>query len=111
MPPENPADPSKLLIGFESGFLSLWDLGTKKQEEHYKCPKGKLTSVCWHFEGKQFVCSLSDGSLVTYNIRGGQGKWAKQVQIVFLKVSQFFCSAAITRHLPGVAPQKQGGPR
>jgi len=76
---ENPADPSKLLIGFESGFLSLWDLGTKKQEEHYRCPKGRLTSVSWHFEGKQFVCSLSDGSLVTYNIRGGQGKWAKQV--------------------------------
>ena len=83
MLPEDPVDPSKLLIGFESGFLSLWDLGTKKQEEHYKCPKGKLTSVCWHFEGKQFVCSLSDGSLVTYNIRGGQGKWAKQVQIIF----------------------------
>ena len=35
-PAENPADPSKLLIGFESGFLSLWDLGTKKQEEHYR---------------------------------------------------------------------------
>jgi len=36
---ENPADPSKILIGFESGTLCLWDLTHKKQEEHYKCPK------------------------------------------------------------------------
>ena len=54
------------------------------KQKHFRCPKGKLTSVCWHFEGKQFVCSLSDGSLVTYNLRGGQGKWAKQVKWIFL---------------------------
>ena len=54
------------------------------KQKHCRCPKGKLTSVCWHFEGKQFVCSLSDGSLVTYNLRGGQGKWAKQVKWIFL---------------------------
>lgn len=75
---ENPADPSKLLIGFESGTLCLWDLTQKKQEEHYKCPK-KFTSISWHWEGKQFVCSCSDGSLVTWNIRSPGNKPASIV--------------------------------
>jgi len=65
---ENPADPSKLLIGFASGTIALWDLSTRKQEEMYQCPK-KFTSLCWHYEGKQFVCSCTDGSLVTWNIK------------------------------------------
>jgi hypothetical protein len=30
---ENPADPSKLLIGFETGSLCLWDLSNKKGEQ------------------------------------------------------------------------------
>ena len=46
----------------------MWDLTLKKQEEIYHCPK-KLTSICWHYEGKQFVCSCVDGSLVTWNIK------------------------------------------
>ena len=58
------------------------------KQKHFRCPKGKLTSVCWHFEGKQFVCSLSDGSLVTYNLRGGQGKWAKQVEWIFNRTNK-----------------------
>ena len=58
------------------------------KQKHFRCPKGKLTSVCWHFEGKQFVCSLSDGSLVTYNPRGGQGKWAKQVKWIFIRTNK-----------------------
>ena len=66
--PENPADPSKLLIGFGSGLIALWDLSTKKQEEMYQCPK-KFTSLSWHHEGKQFVCSSTDGSLVTWNLK------------------------------------------
>ena len=41
----------------------------------------KFTSLCWHWEGKQFVCSLSDGSLCTYNMRGSQGKFATQVSL------------------------------
>ena len=30
---ENPADASKLLIGFETGTLCLWDLSNKKGEQ------------------------------------------------------------------------------
>ena len=65
---ENPADPSKILIGFASGTIALWDLSTRKQEEMYQCAK-KFTSISWHYEGKQFVCSCVDGSLVTWNIK------------------------------------------
>ena len=32
---ENPADPSKLLIGFETGTLCLWDLSNKKGDQRY----------------------------------------------------------------------------
>ena len=41
---------------------------TRKQEEMYPWPK-KLTSLSWHYEGKQFVASCADGSLVTWNIK------------------------------------------
>jgi len=70
---ENPADPSKLLIGFETGTLCLWDLSNKKGEHRYSLNK-RFTSVCWHWEGRQFVCSCTDGSLVTWPIRPQAGK-------------------------------------
>ena len=115
---ENPADPAKLLIGFSSGVLSLWDLNGRKQvgvwafamshskyvigqlspiklshwlkttwiythpcnqEELYQCPK-KFTSISWHYDGKQFVCSCVDGSLVTWNIKPVN---KKPVSVVF----------------------------
>ena len=83
------------------------------KQKHFRCPKGKLTSVCWHFEGKQFVCSLSDGSLVTYNLRGGQGKWAKQVKWIFIRTNkdqQQTSSQLIIAIKPGMASQEQGRP-
>ncbi|KAA0199105.1 Syntaxin-binding protein 5 [Fasciolopsis buskii] len=33
---ENPQDPNKLLIGYSSGFLTLWDLRTKAAEARFK---------------------------------------------------------------------------
>lgn len=65
---ENPADPSKLLIGFETGTLCLWDLSNKKGDQRYSNNK-KFTSVSWHWEGRQFVCSCVDGSLATWPLR------------------------------------------
>jgi len=65
---DNPADPSKILIGFEQGSLCLWDLPTKRGEQRYH-NASKVTSVSWHHEGKQFVCSCKDGSLVTWAVR------------------------------------------
>ncbi|XP_050523828.1 syntaxin-binding protein 5 isoform X2 [Daktulosphaira vitifoliae] len=65
---DNPADSSKLLIGFESGLMVLWDLKTKKPECRWQW-SDSLKSIDWHFEGKQFTCSHNDGSLTTWNVK------------------------------------------
>ncbi|XP_055495017.1 syntaxin-binding protein 5a isoform X6 [Leucoraja erinacea] len=65
---DNPMDEGKLLIGFESGTLVLWDLKSKKGEYRYSYDEA-IHSVAWHHEGKQFVCSHSDGSLTVWNVR------------------------------------------
>ncbi|KAE9543207.1 hypothetical protein AGLY_003118, partial [Aphis glycines] len=65
---DNPADSSKLLIGFETGLMVLWDLKTKKPECRWQWGDS-LKSIDWHFEGKQFTCSHNDGSLTTWNVK------------------------------------------
>ncbi|ESO87245.1 hypothetical protein LOTGIDRAFT_154747 [Lottia gigantea] len=65
---DNPVDPGKLLIGFESGAVVLWDLKTKVAEFRYPTPEA-LRSTAWHHEGKQFMCSHSDGSLTTWSCK------------------------------------------
>jgi len=64
----NPTDHSKILIGFETGLLCLWDLQAKKGEQRYTY-NYKVYSVAWHMEGRQFVCSCGDGSLVTWDVK------------------------------------------
>ncbi|XP_018307501.1 syntaxin-binding protein 5 isoform X3 [Mycetomoellerius zeteki] len=65
---DNPLDLSKMLIGYSSGQVVLWDLKTKIAD--YRCQTDDLlTSITWHHEGKQFMCSHSDGSLSTWTIR------------------------------------------
>ncbi|XP_077270227.1 syntaxin-binding protein tomosyn isoform X7 [Temnothorax americanus] len=65
---DNPLDLSKMLIGFSTGQIVLWDLKTKTVE--YRCQTDDLlTSISWHHEGKQFMCSHSDGSLTTWTLR------------------------------------------
>ncbi|XP_011049194.1 PREDICTED: syntaxin-binding protein 5 isoform X4 [Acromyrmex echinatior] len=57
-----------MLIGYSSGQIVLWDLKTKIAD--YRCQTDDLlTSISWHHEGKQFMCSHSDGSLSTWTIR------------------------------------------
>ncbi|XP_026789800.2 syntaxin-binding protein 5 isoform X3 [Pangasianodon hypophthalmus] len=65
---DNPMDEGKLLIGFECGIVVLWDLKSKKADYRYSYDEA-IHSVAWHHEGKQFVCSHSDGTLTTWNIR------------------------------------------
>ncbi|XP_033741002.1 syntaxin-binding protein 5-like isoform X1 [Pecten maximus] len=65
---DSPVDPNKLLIGFETGAIVLWDLKTKSAECRYTAPEA-LRSISWHHEGKQFMCSHTDGSLTTYNLK------------------------------------------
>ncbi|XP_062293133.1 syntaxin-binding protein 5a isoform X2 [Scomber scombrus] len=69
---DNPMDEGKLIIGFESGIVVLWDLKSKKADYRYTYDEA-IHSVAWHHEGKQFICSHSDGTLTIWNIRG-QGK-------------------------------------
>ncbi|KAM8834060.1 syntaxin-binding protein 5 isoform 9-T10 [Synchiropus picturatus] len=74
---DNPMDEGKLLIGFECGVVVLWDLKSKKADYRYNYDEA-IHSVAWHHEGKQFVCSHSDGTLTTWNVRAP----AKPAQII-----------------------------
>lgn len=67
---DNPQDPSKLLIGYETGQIVLWDLRTKAADMRWNSTE-PLRSISWHHEGKQFICSHTDGSLTTWNVRQG----------------------------------------
>ncbi|KAM6969426.1 syntaxin-binding protein 5 isoform 2-T2 [Tautogolabrus adspersus] len=74
---DNPMDEGKLLIGFECGVVVMWDLKCKKADYRYTYDEA-IHSAAWHHEGKQFVCSHSDGTLTTWNIRAP----AKAAQII-----------------------------
>ncbi|XP_033619210.1 syntaxin-binding protein 5 isoform X3 [Fukomys damarensis] len=74
---DNPMDEGKLLIGFESGTVVLWDLKSKKADYRYTYDEA-IHSVAWHHEGKQFICSHSDGTLTIWNVKSP----AKPVQTI-----------------------------
>ncbi|XP_028291624.1 syntaxin-binding protein 5-like isoform X10 [Gouania willdenowi] len=65
---DSPKDEGKLLIGFESGTIVQWDLRAKKADFRIYYDEA-IHSVSWHHEGKQFMCSHSDGSLTLWNLR------------------------------------------
>uniref|UniRef100_A0A8C2HI34 Syntaxin-binding protein 5-like n=1 Tax=Cyprinus carpio TaxID=7962 RepID=A0A8C2HI34_CYPCA len=58
----------QLIIGFESGIVVLWDLKSKRADYRYTYDEA-IHSVAWHHEGKQFICSHSDGTLTIWNIK------------------------------------------
>ncbi|CAH1103906.1 unnamed protein product [Psylliodes chrysocephalus] len=64
---DNPLDASKLLIGFESGQVVLWDLRSRMVDMRWLT--SELRSVTWHHEGKQFMCSHTDGTLTTWSLK------------------------------------------
>lgn len=58
----------QMLIGYETGQIVFWDLKTKNAD--YRCQTDEpLKSITWHHEGKQFMCSHTDGSLSTWTVR------------------------------------------
>ncbi|CAG7649471.1 unnamed protein product [Allacma fusca] len=65
---DNPTDSSKILIAYETGQMVLWDLRARMAEFRYQSNE-PLRSVAWHSDGKSFVSSHTDGSLLTWNIR------------------------------------------
>ncbi|XP_058805117.1 syntaxin-binding protein 5 isoform X2 [Phymastichus coffea] len=65
---DNPLDISKMLIGYDSGQIVFWDLKLKQAEFRWQTDE-PLRSISWHHEGKQFMCSHTDGSLSTWLVR------------------------------------------
>uniref|UniRef100_A0A673II12 Syntaxin-binding protein 5-like n=1 Tax=Sinocyclocheilus rhinocerous TaxID=307959 RepID=A0A673II12_9TELE len=65
---DSPKDEGKLLIGFESGTIVMWDLRAKRSDFRIYYDEA-IHSVSWHHEGRQFMCSHSDGSLSMWNLR------------------------------------------
>ncbi|MEQ2183661.1 hypothetical protein GOODEAATRI_000394 [Goodea atripinnis] len=72
-----------------SGYVIMWNKAIELSTKTHPGPvvhisdnpmdEGKaIHSVAWHHEGKQFVCSHSDGTLTTWNIRAP----AKPAQII-----------------------------
>uniref|UniRef100_A0A2K6LCQ1 Syntaxin-binding protein 5-like n=1 Tax=Rhinopithecus bieti TaxID=61621 RepID=A0A2K6LCQ1_RHIBE len=81
------SDNPMLLIGFESGTVVLWDLKSKKADYRYTYDEA-IHSVAWHHEGKQFICSHSDGTLTIWNVRSP----AKPVQTITPHARKLRCS-------------------
>uniref|UniRef100_A0A8C4X6K7 Syntaxin-binding protein 5-like n=1 Tax=Erpetoichthys calabaricus TaxID=27687 RepID=A0A8C4X6K7_ERPCA len=65
---DSPRDEGKLLIGFETGTVVLWDLRSKRADFRTYYDEA-IHSISWHHEGKQFMCSHSDGSLTMWNLK------------------------------------------
>ncbi|CAH8871463.1 unnamed protein product [Trichobilharzia szidati] len=68
---ENPQDSNKILIGYSSGFLVLWDLKTKQADARFK-HTDSLYSMAWHWDGKSFLTSHNHGLIATWSIRQPQ---------------------------------------
>ncbi|NXT70366.1 STB5L protein, partial [Chaetops frenatus] len=58
----------QLLIGYENGTIVFWDLRSKRADLRAYYDEA-IHSVAWHHEGKQFMCSHSDGSLTLWNLK------------------------------------------
>ncbi|XP_052004807.1 syntaxin-binding protein 5-like isoform X1 [Xyrauchen texanus] len=75
---DSPKDEGKLLIGFESGTIVMWELRAKRADFRIYYDEA-IHSVSWHHDGRQFMCSHSDGSLSMWNLRNT----AKPFQVTF----------------------------
>lgn len=64
----NPVDPNKLLLGFESGTVVVWSLRGKAVEHRCVCAQ-PVISAYWLNDGKQFICSHSNGTLSVWNLK------------------------------------------
>ncbi|KAL9968676.1 hypothetical protein ACROYT_G020794 [Oculina patagonica] len=64
----NPVDPNKLLLGFESGTVVVWSLRGKTAEHRCICSQSVI-SAYWLNDGKQFICSHTDGTLTVWNLK------------------------------------------
>lgn len=64
----NPADPNKLLLGFDTGMAVVWSLRGKTVEHRVNCSK-TVVSAHWLNDGKRFMCSHTDGTLTVWSLK------------------------------------------
>uniref|UniRef100_A0A5K3FDQ4 LLGL domain-containing protein n=1 Tax=Mesocestoides corti TaxID=53468 RepID=A0A5K3FDQ4_MESCO len=62
---EHPQDSNKLLVGYSSGLLLVWDLRGKTAEARFQYHE-PLYSFAWHWEGRSFISAHKSGVLVTW---------------------------------------------
>ena len=67
---DHPMDNSKILIGFDSGLIVLWNLKLKKGELRFYGTAETMSSICWFYDAKQFMSSHNNGSLIIWNCKG-----------------------------------------
>jgi syntaxin-binding protein 5 len=67
---ENPLDNSKLLIGFETGLIVVWNMKNKKADHRLNANiECNLLSTSWYYDGKQIIASYENGFISTCNLK------------------------------------------
>lgn len=64
-----PTDSSKVLIGYESGLICLWNIKIKRAEIRFNGTAEAMSSISWNYDGKQFISSHNNGSLIIWNCK------------------------------------------
>jgi syntaxin-binding protein 5 len=67
---DHPLEPTKILIGFDSGLCVLWNLKIKRPEFHYYGTSEVMSSCGWFYDGKQFMSAHNNGSLIVWSTKG-----------------------------------------
>lgn len=71
---EHPLEPSRILIGFDSGLIVLWNLKIRRAESHYYGISETMSSISWFYDGKQFMSAHNNGSLIVWSSKQGETK-------------------------------------
>lgn len=66
---DNPLDSSKILIGFDSGLIVLWNIKLKRADLRFNGTAETMSSISWLYDGKQFISSHNNGSLIIWNCK------------------------------------------
>lgn len=66
----NPVDPNKLLLAFNSGTVVVWSLRGRTVEQRCIFPQ-PVISAHWLNDGKQFMCSHTEGTLTIWSLKSG----------------------------------------
>ncbi|CAI9724364.1 (2) giant larvae homolog 1-like isoform X1 [Octopus vulgaris] len=62
----HPTNPDKFLIGFNRGYIVLWDNKTNNADRTYNASQ-QLESLDWHRNGTDFITAHADGSYLKWS--------------------------------------------